>query len=1422
MATSLDDIFGASPAIEALRAQLARLVRFDAPGNPRVPSVLLLGETGTGKGLVARVMHASGPRANGPFIDVNCAAIPESMLEAELFGFEAGAFTDARRSKPGLFEAASGGILFLDEIDSLSGPVQGKVLKAIEEKQIRRLGGVEARTVDIKLITATQNDLRAMVESGRFRADLYHRLAVLVLTLPPLRARGDDVLLLAESFLQSCAVGHGLPGRRLSDDARDWLRRYPFPGNVRELGHLIERVTLLDSEATITAAALEAFAEGGAAITTPAPVLESEDDEAERIRAALARCNGNVVQAARLLGLGRNALRYRMRRLQIERPAEPAWGSPSAISRPRAAAAIPPPATTPTLPSWEQKSVAVLAVSFSFPVPHTSDEVATFEEWTETARWQRGLAERIEGFGATIIDRSATRLIAVFGVPRALEQLPQRAIQAAASLHRSVARAPRPHPEIRTAVHVGELRVDTAAPSSEPRLLPLGDTVSLGERLLGHASPGEVLASAAAARRVERSCSLRRRSLQMGSVEGDRTDAYSVVALLPERTLADFAPVDGTSPFVGRRRELELLLDAAARARSGQGQVVFVAGEAGMGKSRLIAELHHRLINVHDRGGLRWLEGRCAPYGTTTPFLPVIDGMRRFLGITDEDDENSTTTRLLAESERLGDTVAWTVPHLRQMLSLTVTDSEVLQLDSASRRSELFRALRALLLRDAEIQPLVVLVEDLHWIDPASEELFGFLAEAIAAARILLIFSHRTGYRHPFGDRSYYTRINLPPLSAPEMAAISGSLLRVESLPPALCDLVAQKAEGNPFYVEELTRSLLEDGTLRRDADDRIVIDEEIASVSVPQTIQEVLLARIDRLAEESRRAIQIASVIGREFALRLLARISESGEQLRTHIDELRTLELIYEKSFTPELAYMFKHALTHDVAYDSVALERRRHLHRIIGLAIEELYADRLAEHYETLALHFRRAEDWQRAARYHELSAEKAAETFANRAAIQHYRHALEAGERSSLTVTDEWRARMNERLARCHYLLSEYDASGAAYEQAAQLTSEPGQRALALAVGAFSHLWGHDYVAGDRCLEQARALTATTEASAAAAMIASVEGFQAGVLANDLTGYEQGARRAIEICARSEVPPVEALAYFNLAQIAEWSGRYREAIRYAEQALTLARRERMPDVIIFATWFLGKARCCTGDYGGAISLLRDAYDLCDRIGDRAWKSRMLNTLGWCFAEIGSFELARQHNERGLELAHQFGDPEIISNAAINLAGNHLALGDCDRALGYLEPIEATLEGTGDPWMRWRYAMHAYHMRAEIEIARGRPQMALDICERERAAAGARHSSKIETRALLSQARAWLAIDDRERASAAARNARTIAEGIGYRRAVWQSLLLLSEIERRLGNARRAEECASSARAELDAAAQSLEESSLRRTLLAQLPG
>ncbi len=273
-------------------------------------TVLVHGETGTGKELLARALHDSGPRRNGPFVAVNCAAIPAALMETELFGHERGAFTDAHAAKPGLFEEAHRGTLFLDEIGHLSLPLQGKLLRALDDHRIRRVGATQSREVDVRIIAATHVDLVEAVERGEFREDLYYRLNVVVLTLPPLRARGNDVVVLTEHFVERLSRRYGVPQPPLDDTTRLALQRHHWPGNVRELQHAVERSLLLSAPGTLEAQYLTSMPSGGpkrvnGAIPFPASMDEIQTSAA---RAALLQHDGNKTAAARQLGISRARL----------------------------------------------------------------------------------------------------------------------------------------------------------------------------------------------------------------------------------------------------------------------------------------------------------------------------------------------------------------------------------------------------------------------------------------------------------------------------------------------------------------------------------------------------------------------------------------------------------------------------------------------------------------------------------------------------------------------------------------------------------------------------------------------------------------------------------------------------------------------------------------------------------------------------------------------------------------------------------------------------------------------------------------------------------------------------------------------------------------------------------------------------------
>jgi two-component system, NtrC family, response regulator AtoC len=328
-------ILGGSTALRSVMDQVRQIAALD-----ETPPVLITGETGTGKGLVARTLHNSGPRAAKPFIDVNCTALPANLMEAELFGHERGAFTDAKESRIGLFEAAEGGFLFLDEVGDLELQLQGKLLRAIEERTVRRVGGIRDRKINVRILAATNRHLENEVRLNRFRNDLYFRLAVILLHLPPLRERGDDTLILAEHFLRRFSAKYGKDVRRIDARARDTLLSYPWPGNVRELSHVIERAVLWSQGATLNVEELSITApmrvgsdvvSGSApeqAVESTAPPPEDTDLAAETadltqveramIERAMREAGGNQTRAARRLGISRDTLRYRLKKFGLQ------------------------------------------------------------------------------------------------------------------------------------------------------------------------------------------------------------------------------------------------------------------------------------------------------------------------------------------------------------------------------------------------------------------------------------------------------------------------------------------------------------------------------------------------------------------------------------------------------------------------------------------------------------------------------------------------------------------------------------------------------------------------------------------------------------------------------------------------------------------------------------------------------------------------------------------------------------------------------------------------------------------------------------------------------------------------------------------------------------------------------------------------
>jgi class 3 adenylate cyclase/tetratricopeptide (TPR) repeat protein len=1000
------------------------------------------------------------------------------------------------------------------------------------------------------------------------------------------------------------------------------------------------------------------------------------------------------------------------------------------------------------------------------------------------------ILEQVHRFEGTVNQFLGDGVMALFGAPLALENAPRRALQAALAIQRALEPL---HTEVRSRVgHDFKMRIGiNSGPVVVGRIgddlrmdyTAVGDTTILAERLQKLSEPGGVLVSDATERVATHYFDFEDRGLAevKGKAEPVRVYAAQGARSVSGRIEATLA--QGLTPLVGRARELETLATAFDSTSEARGQIVFVVGEAGIGKSRLLHEFHKSLGDEP----LTWIVGRCASYGRNTPYHAVVDALRMAFGIRDADSDEEAAEKLRASPLTTAG-LEWTLPFLRQLFSLPVGDREVEALDAASRRSETFRAIQTLLFRAASQAPVVVVIEDLHWLDHASEELLDFVAGSVPASRLMLLLTHRPGYVQPFGDRSFHVRLTIQPLSMRDVGAIAGSVLKSDGLPDELAERIGDKADGNPFFVEEVARSLLEDGTLRRTGN-AVVLTRPLEDISVPDRIQDVLMARLDRLEDGPKRALQLAAVIGREFAHRLWNRIFDAAEGLDPIVEELRALELIYEKLDDAELAFRFKHALTCDVAYDSVLRSRRKALHRIVGTAIQELYADRLGEHLPALAHHFSQGEDWELAFRYHRDASIKAAEGFANEAAAEHCRQALAIAAELD-DVSDAERQALEERLAGVAFCRSHFGAAGDAYRRAAELASEPLHRVLDLGRAAWSFHWAHDYLADAQALEEAFALSQSNGLDAGEAFALLVKAFRAGTLEGNLDEFERLAVAGAALRGESE----ELLAFTRLMEgyLYEWRGDFSRAVTCLAEASDVARRLHLPAYLAPAIWFEGKALCAHGRYAAGIKKLEEGLDFSERIGDRAHRTRILNTLGWCHAEFGAHERAAEYNEQSVELAAEMvelklvpGAPELYGNASINLACNRIAMGDLAGAGEILVPLREEVEACDDPWMRWRYQLHLLDAMARLALARGEPEAALRLVEDELVGAQRHGALKLVARASELRARALLHIDQRPEAEESIREALQVGARIEYAPVLWRGHSLKGEVARREGD-------------------------------------
>jgi tetratricopeptide (TPR) repeat protein len=634
------------------------------------------------------------------------------------------------------------------------------------------------------------------------------------------------------------------------------------------------------------------------------------------------------------------------------------------------------------------------------------------------------------------------------------------------------------------------------------------------------------------------------------------------------------------SRFVGRERELATLEEVFAQVEAGHGQVVGIVAEAGGGKSRLLYEFRQRVAETR----VTYLEGRCLSYGSRIPYHPILDVVRQNCGITERDTAATVLDKVRFALHEVGMDAAAAAPYLLHMLGVHEGTDPIAVLTPEALKTRTFETLRQMSLAGSQRRPLLLAVEDLHWVDTTSEAYLALLVESLAGAAIMLLTTYRPGYRPPWLDKSYATQLALRSLAPPEALTVVRTTRPDAALPAHLEQTIVEKAEGNPFFLEELTRAVLE-----RSAPQSVR--------SVPDTIQGVLSARIDRLPEDHKRLVQSAAVLGREFSRRLLEAIWDGGA-VDPLLVELQRLEFLYERTGAEEPTYVFKHALTQEVAYDSLLTTRRQALHAAAGHALEQRYADRLDEVADRLAYHYARTDNTAKAVEYLTRVAERAARGFAHTEALTALEEALVHAERLPSEARDQRVVELwTRQLESLHWAGRRQEAIALHRERQARV-DRIEDHAL---VGRY-YVWliAHYMFLGER--NQA----------------------------------VQSAQRALAEARQCQDDVLMGMAYAWLGSEDYFAGRLLQAVEHGQRTVELLERTTERYWLGTANYVLAYSYAFIGEFGQALEAATRAEAIADTIGDRRLQTNAAAARGWSLMMRGDWEAGITACQDALERA------------------------------------------------------------------------------------------------------------------------------------------------------------------------------------------
>jgi class 3 adenylate cyclase/tetratricopeptide (TPR) repeat protein len=869
------------------------------------------------------------------------------------------------------------------------------------------------------------------------------------------------------------------------------------------------------------------------------------------------------------------------------------------------------------------------------------------------------LAE-VRRYGGTTPQFTGDGFMALFGAPLTHEDHVRRALLAALGTRRTLreggdtAGPERFDLTVPIGIHTGPVVFGPVADNLSMDYTVIGDTANVAARLQQTAEPGAIFLSEATRLLAQDYARVEPVGPLILKGKAEPMSAYRLLGVSHRRSGLRESTSPRTAVFVNRESELETLNNFLRQVENGHGQAVGIVGEPGIGKSRLVAEFRRQVAD----GRVTWVEGRCLSYGTAIPYLLALDLLRSNCGILETDTPDIVAEKVRAGLCEVGIDPDEDGPVLLHLLEIKDVASSPALSHPEAVKSTAFETLRQLAVKGSDRCPLILVLEDLHWVDKISEEFLGFLAENIRDARVLLLATYRPGYRPPWIDKSFAGQTPLQPLSHGDSIQMVRSVLRVEHLIDLVTQEIVAKADGNPFFLEQLALHTGEARDLRSD-------------LMVPNTIHDVVMARIDRLPDQTKRLLQIAAVIGREFPLRLLSAVWQGPGSAEDQLRELSRLEFVDGRVESEGTVYVFRHALTQETAYGSLLERHRRVYHGAVGHALEELYSGGADEVAELLALHFGRSIEAEKSIDYAILAGEKSQRRWANSEALTYFDDALHRLD--LLTDTEANRLRRIDAVikqAEVKFALGQHAEHIEALDQIRELveqSGDPHRRATWHYWRGFLHILtgGQADTAIDHCRE--------------AAAIASAAGLD----------------------------EIEAFAESCLAQVYMITGRLREAIASGERAL--ASFETLGNL-----WWAWRTIChlnptaiALGEWQASLDYCRRALAHGETLKDNRIKVVTLWRMGAAYIYQGNLECGLQCCNEALALSPLPFDAAM----ATGIRGyGTIKSGRVDAGIADVTEAVAWLESA-----RLRYTHAHYSLRlAEGFLRRGDHALARPLIE------------------------------------------------------------------------------------------------------------